>query len=80
MFSAPLQVLAWSNCHSSLHSNCTLQVVGNAAVSICRCSYHLTGNADNSRTVPICPHSHHDPTEIPEPFSNHNTIHLIFQS
>jgi hypothetical protein len=31
MFSAPLQVLAWTNCHSSLHSNCTLQVVGNAA-------------------------------------------------
>jgi hypothetical protein len=48
----------------------------NAAVSICQCSYHLNGNADNSITVPICPRSNHDPMEIPEPSSNHNTIHL----
>ncbi len=50
-------------------------MVGNVAVPVRQCSYHLTGNADNSRRVSICPRSHHYPTEIPEPSSNHNTIH-----
>jgi hypothetical protein len=57
------------------HFEPILGTMSNAAVPVCQCSYHLTGNANNSRRVSICPHSHHDPMEIPEPSSNHNTIH-----
>jgi hypothetical protein len=51
-------------------------VVGNAAVSFHQCSYHLTENADNNGTLPNFPHFHHDPTEIPEPSSNYDTLNL----
>jgi hypothetical protein len=58
------------------HSLKLPQVVGNTAVSFHQCSYHLTGNANNNGTLPSFPHFHHDPTEIPEPSSNHNILHL----